>query len=322
MFLSGLSAKVNDPFDIFCGSIDCYEVLGVERKATAQEIKKAYRKLSLLYHPDKNKDEGSSDKFRAISKANEVLSNPEQRDLFNYYLDHPREYYKVSGQHFIRQLPKTDVRLILLGIILFFSGLLPVVQYQRYEEAVKYLKYATSNNLGLKSGGTKQTLELYRRACDLYEAKIKEAKLGGDKNAGKLKMQKDPLFLKIVDEVVGTVKIEGGCRKPTRDDVLIVQICMMPYWAYLRAVKHYRRFYSKQELTDEDKVEMVVLVLGAQVWDKLEDSERESLLALDVRQNSVIQEWLKSRPDSDEDREPTRNMASYKRQLRYTKKIA
>ena len=48
-----------------------------------------------------------------------------------------------------------------------------MVQYQRYESAVKYLTHATFNNLGLRSGGTKQTLELHRRAVDIYEAEIK-----------------------------------------------------------------------------------------------------------------------------------------------------
>ena len=76
--------------NIFCGSRDCYEVLETTRAATDKEIKKAYRKLSLIHHPDKSKDPDASEKFREISKANEVLSNPEKRELFNYYLDNPR----------------------------------------------------------------------------------------------------------------------------------------------------------------------------------------------------------------------------------------
>jgi len=70
-------------------------------------------------------------------------------------------------------LPKADLRLIALFIILFLSCLLPVVQYQKYQSAIKYLTQATINNLGLKSGGTKQTLELYRRAIEQYEIQIK-----------------------------------------------------------------------------------------------------------------------------------------------------
>ena len=53
----------------------------------------------------------------------------------------------------------------------------PVTQFQKWEQTVKYLKHATSNNLGLRSGGTRQTLELYRRVTDLYEARIKQGNI-------------------------------------------------------------------------------------------------------------------------------------------------
>lgn len=82
---------IEDPFNIFCGSTDCYDVLNLTRADTnVKEIKKAYRKLSLQYHPDKNKEETAEAVFLAIAKASEVLSDPEQKELYDYYLDHPR----------------------------------------------------------------------------------------------------------------------------------------------------------------------------------------------------------------------------------------
>jgi molecular chaperone DnaJ len=58
---------------------DYYEVLGVNRDATDEELKKTYRKLAFQYHPDRNKDNGAEGKFKEINEAYEVLSDPQKR---------------------------------------------------------------------------------------------------------------------------------------------------------------------------------------------------------------------------------------------------
>ncbi|KAK7862007.1 hypothetical protein R5R35_002146 [Gryllus longicercus] len=58
-----------------------YDVLGLKPDCTTEDVKKAYRKLALRYHPDKNPTEG--EKFKEISKAYEVLSNPEKRRIYD-----------------------------------------------------------------------------------------------------------------------------------------------------------------------------------------------------------------------------------------------
>lgn len=60
-----------------------YEVLGVQKSATQADIKSAYRRLALKWHPDKNKEEGAEKKFKEINYAYEVLSNEEKRTLYD-----------------------------------------------------------------------------------------------------------------------------------------------------------------------------------------------------------------------------------------------
>ncbi|MCK4274596.1 MAG: DnaJ domain-containing protein, partial [Dehalococcoidales bacterium] len=53
---------------------DYYEVLGVSRDASTEEIKKAFRKLAFQYHPDRNRDGDAAEKFKEVNEAYEILS--------------------------------------------------------------------------------------------------------------------------------------------------------------------------------------------------------------------------------------------------------
>ena len=65
---------------------DYYDVLGVAKNASEAEIKSAYRKLALKYHPDKNQDDPSAeDKFKEAAEAYEILSNSETRYIRSFW---------------------------------------------------------------------------------------------------------------------------------------------------------------------------------------------------------------------------------------------
>lgn len=83
--------------------IDYYKILGLDKNASQEDIKKAYRKLARQYHPDVNpNDKEAHKKFQQINEANEVLSDPEKRKKYDEYgkdWKHAEEFAKAREQH-------------------------------------------------------------------------------------------------------------------------------------------------------------------------------------------------------------------------------
>ena len=92
--------------------IDYYKILGIDKKASQEDIKKAYRKLARKYHPDVNPDDNEANKqFQLVNEANEALSDPEKRRKYDEYgenwkqADHFDQQKKSQGRQYSGRNP-------------------------------------------------------------------------------------------------------------------------------------------------------------------------------------------------------------------------
>src|SRR3989338_776721 len=65
--------------------MDYYDLLGISKSASDAELKAAYRKQALKWHPDRNKETGATEKFKEINHAYEVLSDPKKKSMYDQY---------------------------------------------------------------------------------------------------------------------------------------------------------------------------------------------------------------------------------------------
>ncbi|CAM9499535.1 unnamed protein product [Discosporangium mesarthrocarpum] len=294
-----LVTAFKDPHGVFCGDDECYELLGLKRGAEKSEIRKAYRLLSLENHPDKNSMPEAQERFTKVAKAYRVFMDEELSKKYDFFLDHPDAYWLEYGHHWVlKYAAETDVRAVLLGLLVLISILMPGIQYTKYNSAVKYLTIAAQKNLGPKSGGSATTMQLRRDA----EALLAERKgatgkgKGGNVKVKQSRKEKEAELAAVIEELVLKVEIKGGCRKPTWEDQPVVILAKSPVtlamllWHYAKLVKAQ---VSKGEITIPEKEYWVQRKLGADTWESLgEAASREAVLEGDVwRGGEPMDEW-------------------------------
>lgn len=98
---------------------DYYDVLGVNKNASEEEIKKAYKKLALKFHPDRNKELGAEDKFKEIGEAYEVLGNKEKRHQYDQFgtVDENENPFGNKSNHMSQEHAKNIFKMFMGGDI-------------------------------------------------------------------------------------------------------------------------------------------------------------------------------------------------------------
>jgi hypothetical protein len=163
----------------------------------------------------------------------------------------------VSGRYFMRNMPKSNVVVVILVVLSLLSALMYYVQLQNYLETKKYLLNAVLNNLGPNNGGSEYTADLFKELSCKYNDNVRTvaANKGGSAtkrnhrdNAGpvpKSRMLEDPEFTKLAKEFIDDIKIQGSSRKPEFNDILLVWLFTLPL-----------RLLGQSKKSDEDAVDI------------------------------------------------------------------
>ena len=151
--------------NMYCGDKECYSVLGVERRASKRDIARAYRKLSLKWHPDKHHASAGKEKamaaskvFEQIGQAYSVLSSALSRRHYDQYLDHPDEAFKNTANYYRHAYaPTSNLFSVLGGLLLFCTGFQLLIQWQRWQKALKQYR---------------RSPEVQQRAFDIWRTRV------------------------------------------------------------------------------------------------------------------------------------------------------
>jgi len=126
--------------DLYCGKRNCYEILGVEKTSSAGEVKKAYRKLTLQYHPDRNPDPEAVSIFLEVTTAYEVLTS-ESKEAYDDYLAHPERVY-INKLNYAVYARKTNGYFVVFCCI----AAITIIHYKYWQHAHEKLKADLRNH--------------------------------------------------------------------------------------------------------------------------------------------------------------------------------
>ncbi|KAA8519996.1 hypothetical protein F0562_014313 [Nyssa sinensis] len=268
---------IQPSMSIYCDEDDCYDLLGVSQSANASEIKKAYYKLSLKYHPDKNPDPESRKVFVKIANAYEILKDEATRGQYDYAIAHPEEvFYNTARYYHAYYGHKTDPRAVLVGLLLVLSAFQYLNQWTRYKQAVDMVKKTPAYKNRLRALGLERSGAMTNK---------KKSHKQMDKN-----MEED-----LSKELDLQIK---GAEKPSMWELLGVRFILLPYtigklllwygcWFWRYRVK--RAPYSW-----EDASFLTRRALGASLdsWRYIDESTKEDLINRRLWEKSNLESYM------------------------------
>lgn len=274
----GLSRECSALGEWYCGKSNCYEILGVEQNATLQEIRKAYRNISLTLHPDKNRAETAADDFRKVATAYEILTDNETRSSYDYALAHPKEHlynqYRFYRNRMYKEM-KIPAQYTVTAVILIWSTVQFFTKEHMYQNAMNKIRKDPKYRARLR--------ELLQ---EQQSASFRSRKSSG--KARKLSELTEEEKKELEAQVDREVTVQGGRSKPALKDTLVFQLFLLP-WSLAKLVwweaQWTWRYTIKKQPYDKDAqiyLTQNFLRLSADAWDALEPLQREEMLSKEL----------------------------------------
>ncbi|CAH9141763.1 unnamed protein product [Cuscuta epithymum] len=279
---------IQPSISIYCDEDDCYDLLGISQNANSSEIKKAYYKLSLKFHPDKNPDPESRAKFVKIANAYEILKDEATREQYDYAIAHPEEiFYNTARYYQAYYGHKTDPRAVLVGLLLLLS------LFQYLNQWTRLLTWSRKHQLTkiscvLWNLNAVEVLQVKRRATNRW---ISEFLTRGRKMEEELSKE---LNLQI-----------KGAEIPSIWELVGVRFLLLPYTIGKLVLWHgcwlWRYTVKGAPYSREDASYLTRRSLGVPIdsWRYIEESAKEDLIQRRLWEKSNLESYLaESRKES------------------------